>query len=187
MIDQTDGVRRRIRECPVTKPAAPWTLVATIAVGGLTEVGFAEESDVLLVVSHSGRGLFDCRTGSRIARDTTERDVIWHDDPRLLAQGIGPLEGKWIRICGLAGGGLPQLADNGYWTEAFALDWPETHLLLGGPWGSLYDDKTRFTKLAIETDVRAFGFSNSGDTLVLATSSYLLLFRMEEELKPTVS
>jgi hypothetical protein len=56
------------------------------------------------------------------------------------------------------------------------IDWPDESLLLGGPWGWIYDGKTPFAKLAVEREVRAFGFSETGNSLVLATSSDVTVF-----------
>jgi hypothetical protein len=44
-----------------------WTHVSSIAVGGLLSVGFSRvETNLLLVVSSSGRSLVDCDTGNKI-------------------------------------------------------------------------------------------------------------------------
>src|SRR5215813_5292756 len=105
-MDHLEALRRRIRTAPISNPPLPWKRLVVQAVGGLTEVGFGEDSDFLLIVSSQGRGVVDCRTGERVARDRTEPDDSWYDERRLLATGIGPLEGKAIRLAGLHGGGL---------------------------------------------------------------------------------
>lgn len=51
--------------------ASPWRKVTCLAVGGLTEVGFAAGS-LLLVVSHQGRGVVDLASGNVLARDRQE-------------------------------------------------------------------------------------------------------------------
>jgi hypothetical protein len=126
-MDHLEPIRQRIRAAPVSEPPPPWIASAVHAIGGLTEIGFADDTDLLLVVSHQGRGVLDCHTGQRIARD-------WYDERRLRA-------------------------------------------FLGGPWGSIFDGKTPFAKLSVEGEVRAFGFSDTGDCLVLATSSDLTIYR----------
>jgi hypothetical protein len=170
MKNHLEPLRRRIRTAPISDPPVPWKQLAVHAVGGLTEVGFGDDSDFLLIVSSQGRGVVDCRTGERVARDRTEPDDFWYDERRLLAKGIGPLEGKTIRLAGLHGGGLLNGGQQGWSVEALALDWPEISLLLVEPWQSIYQDSTRFTKLAVEREVRAFGFSTTGASLVMATS-----------------
>jgi hypothetical protein len=175
-MNHLEPVRKRIREAPIGPPLSPWTQLAAHAIGGLTEVGFADDTDFLLVVSSQGRGVFDCGTGERVARDRTEPDDVWYDERRLRALGIGPLEGKVVRLAGLQGGGLPRGGRDDWWVEAITLDWPDVSLLLGGPWGWIYDGATPFVKLAVEREVRAFGFSDTGETFVLATSSDLRIF-----------
>lgn len=78
---------------PIQEPPPPWRHLDTWAVGGLFQVGYAEGSDLLLVLSSQGRGVFDCIADQRVSRDCQEA----HDnfDPiRLLANGLGPLDGR---------------------------------------------------------------------------------------------
>lgn len=170
-MDHLEPVRLRIRSAPISPPPLPWRVLGGNAVGGLTEIGFADDSDLLLIVSSQGRGVINCRTGELIARDRSEPDDDWYDECRLRAFGIGPLDGQLIRLTGLHGGGLPNTGRDGWWVEAIALDWPDVNLILGRPWGSIYDGKTPFAKLAVEREIRAFGFSDTGESIVIATSS----------------
>jgi hypothetical protein len=180
-MDHLEPIRNRIRAAPISNPLPPWTRLAVHAIGGLTEVGFADESDLLLVVSAQGRGVFDGRTGERVARDRTEPDEGWYDERRLRAFGIGPLEGRLIRLAGLHGGGLLRGGRDGWWVDDITLDWPDVSLLLGGPWGWIYDGTTSFVKLSVEREVRAFGFSDTGESFVIATSSDLAVFGWRQE------
>ncbi len=175
-MDHLEPLRRRIRVAPIADPPRPWKRLAVHAVGGLTEVGFADDSDLLLIVSSQGRGVVDCRTGERVARVRAEPDDSWYEERRLLAKGIGPLEGKKVRLTGLHGGGLPICGREGWSVEALAIDWPDVSLLLVEPWQSIYDHSAKFTKLAVEREVRAFGFSETGASLVLATSSDVAVY-----------
>ncbi|WP_431898728.1 hypothetical protein [Nonomuraea sp. bgisy101] len=64
------ALRRRFREAPLLPPPAPWRPLAPIAIGGLTDVGFGFAGrDLLFVSSSTGRGVFDCVNGGRVARD----------------------------------------------------------------------------------------------------------------------
>lgn len=87
---------------PVSNPPEPWKLAHRRAIGGLTEVGFADTSELLLIASHSGRGLLDCSQGILVARD--DDNDFQFDLGNLLVEGIGPLEGKLIRMAGPSGG-----------------------------------------------------------------------------------
>ena len=73
---------------------SPWRKVTYLAVGGLTEAGFAAGS-LLLVVSHQGRAVVDPASGDMLARDRQETGA-WFDAARRAAPGIGPLDGTWI-------------------------------------------------------------------------------------------
>ena len=173
----------RVLSGPVEPPPPPWRAVGSFAVGGLTDVGFAPRSDVLLAVSGNGRGVFDCTTGERLARDPStpgEGEEDWQDCFGLEVEGIGPLAGQRLRTAGLHGGGLSRITRDGWSAEHLALDWPEECLLLVPPGGDIYGEyrgrPLKFSKLAVETGVRAWGFSPTGLSLVLATSSDLTVW-----------
>ena len=68
---------------------------------------------LLLVVSHQGRGMVDLASGELLARDRHEAGA-WFDAARRAALGIGPLDGAWIGVCGLAGGRLPDTTADGW-------------------------------------------------------------------------
>ncbi len=103
----------------IQDPPAPWRRLPVFAVGGLFGVGYAPGSDLLLVLSSQGRGVFDCLAGEKLARDYDEAhdflDVI-----RLTATGFGPLIGQAVRVGGLFGGGLPLTTTDGWCLDAQA-------------------------------------------------------------------
>lgn len=169
--EHLDPLRTRVRDAVIAPPPRPWKDVDTWAIGGLTEIGFGPGTELLLVVSTQGRGVIDCHSGVKVARDPSGPVDDTYDPHRLMAKGIGPLDRQEIRIAGLHGGGLPNSTRDSWWATALPLDWPHHHLLLGGPRGWIYDNQTPFSKLAIESELRAFGFSDTGKTLVIATSS----------------
>lgn len=163
---------------PPSNPPPPWRQAATHAIGGLTDVAFADSSDLLLVLSSAGRGLFDCASGQRIARDPAEN--FEHDTANLLAQGIGSVGGHLLRTAGLHGGGLALGTDDGWSLNLLTLSWPHQSLFLTAPWqwiyGPAFGRPAVTTKLAIESEIRAFGFSPTGRAFILATSSDLTIF-----------
>lgn len=79
--------------------SATWRRPLFFAIGGLCGVGFSQDSAYLLVVSHQGRGVFDCRSGERVARDP-DGSWSWYNDEDCTCEGIGPLEGTRIPISG---------------------------------------------------------------------------------------
>ncbi|TWU00262.1 hypothetical protein Pla108_12090 [Botrimarina colliarenosi] len=182
--DHLELVRNRVRSAMIGSPPAPWSVCVSYPIGGLTEVGFADDSDLLLVVSFAGRGLFDCLTGTLIDRNSDEPCQEWYDEQRLIATGIGSLCGTQIRLSGLHGGGLVSSGRDGWWAQRLDLDWPDSSLLLGGPGGWIYDNQTAFAKLAVEREVRAFGFSPTGQSLVIATSSDLTIINSASSASP---
>ncbi|SMB81303.1 hypothetical protein [Deinococcus hopiensis] len=161
---------------PVAPPPDPWIRKACRAVGGLREVGFAPGSDLLLVVSSQGRGVVDCLTGELVAR---EREVPydWVDERELLAEGIGPLKGQRIRIAGLAGGGLALGTADGLRLEIETFSHPERCVILKrSDWAEWPDAEKGCSKIAADSSLRAAGFSPTGRSLVIATSSEVIVY-----------
>ncbi len=65
----------------------------TIFAGGVVAIGVDSSSEWLIVVSHSGRGVFSLKTGERIARDPNS---TYPNDGRI--QGIGPISSQTILV-----------------------------------------------------------------------------------------
>ena len=165
----------RFRRMPVLPPPAPWHHVGTYGIGGLGSVGFGDGTDFLLVESTDGLGVFDCRSGQRVARDPTVRGT-WEDAIALRAHGIGPLNGTLVRMAGLHGGGMPAQTVDRWSIEIISPDWPSAALVLQ------YDEQSVWVperaagcvKIVEVEDLRACGFSGTGRSLVVAEGSHTL-------------
>lgn len=169
-MDDLELVKQRVREAAVGLPPEPWRLLGLVEMGGITEVGFAEDSETLLVLSGQGRELIDCRSGRRVARDSaTEHRSSWYGPHDLIGQGFGPMSGRQIRLAGAGGGGLSGFAPDGWGAVRVPLDWPEEFLLLTSPYSSIHQPTAPFWKLAVARDPVAWGFSYTGNTLIAAT------------------
>jgi hypothetical protein len=177
MTNQLKPLIKRIISLDTTEPIYPWNKIAVFPVGGLRSIGFQSGSDLLLVVSDQGRGVIDCLIGQKVSRDQNE---YYEDETQLEAEGIGPLSGQKIRISGLYGGGLPNSTSDGWSLEIASLTWPEQILILVEPgswlYGGLYDKPDNFWKIYSDFEIRAQGFSSTGRTLVIATSSELIIY-----------
>jgi len=169
---------KRLRTLELEPPKAPWRHVKNIMAGGLRAVGFGPDSNHLLVISANGRGVIDCNTGERVARDNS---VYYEDSAKLLAAGIGPLEDAFIPISGISGGGLPIMTDDDWQIEEVTLDWPEQMILLVEPgsnlYGQLHGQPSNLQLIYKQTDIRAAGFSQTGTSLVIADSSSITIFQ----------
>lgn len=132
-----------------------------------------DRRDLLLAASHSGLGLFDTVTGERLARDY-DNELAWPADDDLTCAGIGALAGTRVRMAGLLGGGLHRVAPGGWVVDVVTPDWPKSRVLLAtgfGPWRGDHGETWWHVFHAGVTELRAAGFSPSGDTLIAATSS----------------
>ncbi|MEM9696740.1 MAG: hypothetical protein AAGA56_29655 [Myxococcota bacterium] len=177
------SLAERVRRASVQPAPPPWIRRCVRSVGGLTDVGFGRGSDMLLVVSSRGRGVIDCATGDLVTRDSsvpTSTEDDWQDTFELEAKGFGPLAGQVVRTAGLHGGALARGTRDGWSIECFTVDWPDSSILLTAPGAWIYETRaghsSDFTKVACEAEVRAWGFSPTGLSLVLATSSEVTVF-----------
>jgi hypothetical protein len=149
-----------------------WKQVAWPPVGGLTEVGFAQDERYLLVLSWQGRRVVDTTTGQKVARDPEPPSdgLPWLNGQSKSITGIGPIEGEAVRCVGLWGGTFP--VSSGRFTVS-AIHRAE------GEDVTLADDVAHTSQVlqSAITEIRAMGFSPSGELLVIATSSDLQMLR----------
>lgn len=160
-------------------------------IGGLQGIGFpvhpGNGHDLVMVVSSDGHGLFDAVTGEKIARDRDPDpapDTRTPDThPDLTCPGLGPIAGVPVRIAGLFGGGLHSTTPDGWTLDVVSPDWPHDRVILsadggsrkgpaGGTWWHIFHSEY--------SELRAAGFSPSGLTLAVATSSDLTLWTRPE-------
>ena len=185
--DYQHKLRDRFLAAPLTAPPLPWTpaLDNRTPVGGLQGIGFGIHpdtgQDLVMVVSMDGYGLFDAATGEKIARERNPGPETCSPDGAydLTCPGLGPLEGTRVHIAGLFGGGLHSTSGDGWTLEVVAPEWPHERVLIstdggiyhgepGQNWWHIFD--------STYSTLRTAGFSPSGRTLAVATSSDLTLW-----------
>jgi hypothetical protein len=180
------ALRARLLAAPVVPAPEPWQRVAFVPVGGLLGIGFASHPedgrDLVMVVSHDGHGLFDAVTGEKIARD---RDPDPEDStPDAVADlscpGLGPISGSRVRIAGLFGGGLHTTTADGWTLEVVTPAWPNDRVLLSGDGGlphpGPHGERWWHIFHSNYSELRTVGFSPSGQTIAVATSSDISLW-----------
>ncbi|MFJ9345924.1 hypothetical protein [Streptomyces sp. NPDC101237] len=195
LCDYQRAMRNRILAAPVVPAPDPWRPVFEseygVPVGGLLGIGFTTDPDtghdLVMVVSHDGLGLFDAVTGEKIARD---READLEDsgrdaDPAEWCPGLGPVVGSRVRIAGLFGGGLHTTSGDGWKLEVVAPAWPNERVLLsrdgGLPHSGPHGERWWHIFHSDYSELRTAGFSPSGQTLAVATSSGLSLWIREAD------
>ncbi|WMS88742.1 hypothetical protein [Pleionea litopenaei] len=154
-----------------------WVKVTSAAVGGLSDLGFSKKGPYLLAVSSQGRGVFDCDTGNKVARDYGSYGD-WLKERELVCEGIGPIDSEQICTSGLQGGGLPLSNQFGESIEVVAPNWPVYDLYFCKDYKSaLVDGHSSYCKKLDSEHLRAYGFSWCGKYLVSATGSDLTLWK----------
>lgn len=185
-------LRDRMLAAPVLPAPEPWRPVfaSCAPVGGLLGIGFATHpdshpdrgNDLVMVVSHDGHGLFDAVTGEKIARerDPDPEDATPDSTADLTCPGLGPIAGTRVRIAGLHGGGLHLTAAGGWGLEVVHPAWPHERVLLthgsGMPHREPHGEGWWHIFNSHYSELRTVGFSPSGHTLAVATSSDLTLW-----------
>lgn len=154
-----------------------WKKVGFWAVGGLREIGFKNGTDYLMVLG-GGRGIFDCIKNEKIARDRTDYYHYEWNMNNGIVKGFNLFEGEEI-ICGgfeykdilkkITSDGWSIKIENGE-----RLDYKKEI----APCEIMYLFNQE-SKQKIETQTffyginRAYGFSDTGKSFVVATSSDL--------------
>ena len=179
-MDEFEPIKQRIRQAPLSEPPEPWKLLGTIAIGDIMEVGFAEDSEMLLVLSGHDRELIDCHSGRRVARDPgVEHRSSWYGAHDLIGNGFGPMSGRQVRLAGVGGGGLARITRDGWGAVRAPIDWPDEFLLLTAPYSSIFHPEAQFWKLAAAHEPVAWGFSYTGKSLIAATAEGVTIFGRE--------
>lgn len=174
-----ERVAYRLRQIETVSAPAGWERRTEIAVGGLSEVGFSKATNHLLVVSSNGRGVIDCQTGERVARDYEEYGS-WYDSLNMTCLGIGPLDGELISIAGLCGGGLPVCNRYGESLEVAAPEWPDEDVYFCPPNKSAFINGHQAGCCRIFRDqILSMGFSWNGAFIAVATSSDVTVWQRQ--------
>lgn len=188
-------LRDRLLAAPVVPAPEPWRLVFEykygVPIGGLLGVGFASHPesghDLVMVVSRDGHGLFDAVSGKKIARDRDpdDEDSTPNTAADLTCPGLGPIAGSRVHIAGLFGGGLHTTTEDGWTLEAVTPAWPHDRVLLSGdgglPHSGPHGEQWWHIFHSTYSELRAFGFSPSGETIAVATSSDVSLWTRRPE------
>lgn len=180
-------LRARYLAAPVMAAPELWrpVLDSRTPIGGLQGIGFGIHpdtgQDLVMVTSLDGHGLFDTVTGEKIARDRDPDPATSTPDaaPDLSCPGLGPLAGTRVQIAGLFGGGLHSTSGDGWTVDVVTAEWPNERVILSSDGGAHKGEpgETWWHILhASYSTLRAAGFSPSGRTLTVATSSDLTLW-----------
>ena len=159
-----------------------WIHRASVAIGGLENVGYAPNVDLLLVLSSQGQGVFDCMSGQRIARTGDESDWWENFDVSLgTVSGVGPLGKMRIPIHGLhspdslvkktVDGWQLLSVESGAAPISFEASADRTVYLIS-PDGLFRKEVNSDGPC----ELRAFGFSDTGNSFVVASSCELVIY-----------
>ncbi len=151
-----------------------WERRSLFFVGGCCCVGFVPGQDLLLAESANGMGLIDLIAGKWIARDAD-----FHSSPEqarsLVAPGFDILEGQLILMAGIWGGGLRKTTADGFMLDAQAPNWPYERIVMTRRWVGPKPPRVLVADDLVTTLV-AYGFSDTGQSFIIATSSDLTTF-----------
>jgi len=164
-----------------------WVHKNTFAIGGLENVGFVPAKEFLIVLSSQGQGIFDCKTGEKIARQNDNGE--WWDkfnEESNSIIGFDFLDNVEIRTHGFYGeDNLPKINEEGWelmLTDPEPDEKPfEKYLVQKIYLVSPNKKKKIFISKDGPCELRAYGFSDSGKTFIVALSCELVIFREEKK------
>ncbi len=159
-----------------------WTHKKTFAIGGLENVGYATGQDNLMVLSSQGQGLFDCITGVKIARLNNDGDWWqgFNQDTNSIT-GFDILDKIQISTCGLYGPDNLLKFTNDGWTltisKAESDDKPFDKYLVQKIYLVSPDERQNIVVAKDgPCELRAFGFSDTGNSFIVALSCELIIY-----------
>ena len=99
----------------------------------------------------------------------------------MTAQGIGVLSNERIQVSGLHGGGLPLMNKNGDSLLYMATEWPIIDIIFEPNFKSIYkeNEAKECFRIFHDFELRAYGFSYSGEIFVIATSSEINIYTID--------
>lgn len=154
------------------------------AIGGLLEIGFKSNSDLLMVLSSQGRGIFDCIKGEKIERDNFDYYMEKWNSELGIVDGFGILKNEVIKCGGFEAPNIIKQETNDNWTveikKEIRPNWQNKNLEAEVMYLSNKKNNER-----IEVDVfhygidRGYGFSDTGNSFVVGTSSEIKIWKKE--------
>jgi len=159
-----------------------WKLKLTAAIGGLEDIGFMDDSDKLLVLSSQGLGIFDCHTGECLYRSEIDWWPLFDKAANAMTRVPG-YHSLPVKVSGLHSDLmlLKKTADD--WQvlagEPEPDEPPFERFLVTKVY--LIDKSGNRTFVAADgpCELRAFGFSDKGNVLVVATSCEVIIWSQD--------
>lgn len=179
LIENRNRLIELLANIPFAASPDGWERIGEIAISGFIGFGFARsKTNLILVVSTSGRALVNCDSAEKIDRDYEEFKGV--DDSGIFCEGIGEIAGEKILIEGPNGGGLPNSTCLGETLRLCSPNWPQHSLYFCGPEGNPLIEKFQKNCIKLQTDfIEAYGFSWCGDYFAIANSANLEIWKRE--------
>lgn len=172
-------IANTLRRIPDSKTLDGWDLCVERAVGGLLYVSFSEyQPGKLLILSSQGIGILDCDHDQLVYfYEENNCDI---DEYRLLFDGVDCLQGEVLRLSGIGGGGLPLVSRYGGSIEKESMAYPKEALIFQPQSCSCFMNPERCCRFFSDYGFRAYGFSECGRYLLVATSGDVYVWRKKE-------
>ncbi len=161
-----------------------WQQKIVYAIGGLQNVGYVTGEDVLIVLSLQGAGIIDCLSGARLARNNKENWQEKFNEKNATVIGFDFLTDVVIKTHGLFGGdslykrsldGWRLSRKNSYSIFRFLrLKSSKREIVY------LHSPNMKESKVvhdASTCELRAYGFSDTGKSFIIASSCELVIYR----------
>jgi len=143
--------------------------VGTLIVGGLCQVGYVPNRDIILVGSADKATLTDTLTGERLDEEVP---IPLEPSRQLIAPGFGVAAGEMVPMAGIWGGGLRRMTADGFYLTLNVSGKPVLEVTLQYP-----NDRREISVCTDSaSEIYAYGFSDTGDSFVIASACDLRIF-----------
>ncbi|QQS40607.1 MAG: hypothetical protein IPM63_14735 [Acidobacteriota bacterium] len=156
-----------------------WVKLPNVWLEGVVGIGFSRrKTNLLLVVTHDGRYLLDCESGTQIAKDPAPYEGL--DDHNLNCEGIGEIADEDVRLASIWGGGLSLCNRYGETASIETPEWSLKHLIFCDTQSdALTEGKQEGCCVLLVDEIRFCGFSYCGNHLAAASFEDVYLWRRD--------
>jgi len=158
-----------------------WHKTGNWAIGGLQEIGFNSNSDLLMVLSSQGRGIFDCVKNEKIGRDYFDYYMENWDSDLGIVEGFGILKDEKIKCGGFEAPDILKKETKDGWKikieKAIRPNWKKEDVMSNVLYltNKEINEKIEIYYFHSKID-RGYGYSETGNSFVIGTSSNLLIW-----------
>ena len=177
--EHRDKIHNILAKIPTAKEPVGWKYKGSFSVGGFEYLGFNETSDLLFVISSSGRIVIDLSNLEMIVRNSPEQFII--DETFLTCEDFDVLKDKVIRLAGRQGSILPTSNKIGERLVRVSPLYPCEDIIFCPPFEDCLVENFNNNCIRVYRGfLYCFGFSFSGNYFVIADDEGIQVWEKQQ-------